>query len=268
VDLRLASFTFTVCIVASCALAQDQDSVSCERKIEKVLIPVVTTYWRGARFRKVVAARIPAGTIVRRCAPNHRFGIELDGRLVWIDGFAVQIEGADPELTPPPGDHEKTAGQRAQAPAPGTPGNIIAKLPRSLTVAEREEIAEIAKTKPMIDVEVYFDNNSDSIRPEAIPALQELGRVLSEDPLKGADLLIAGHTDARGSASKNYLLSERRAQAVSRYLIEKFNIPPTLLIVVGYGKDKIKDPNQPFSPRNRRVQIVNMNIKAVAPAQR
>jgi flagellar motor protein MotB len=35
-------------------------------------------------------------------------------------------------------------------------------------------------------------------------------------------------------------------------------------VTVGYGKSKLKDPNQPMAEGNRRVQVVNMENKATA----
>ena len=51
----------------------------------------------------------------------------------------------------------------------------------------------------------------------------------------GSKIEVASHTDARGSADSNQVLSERRAQAVSNYLISK-GINPSRLVSNGYGE--------------------------------
>ncbi len=122
---------------------------------------------------------------------------------------------------------------------------------------EREKIAEIVKDKPKIDLEIYFDYNSAVIGPKAIPAVNALGAVLVKPDFKGGVFIVNGHTDAAGSAEYNQGLSERRAQAVRRYLIEKFNLPPDTLIAAGFGKEQLKLPQQPLADENRRVQVVN-----------
>jgi outer membrane protein OmpA-like peptidoglycan-associated protein len=132
---------------------------------------------------------------------------------------------------------------------------------RSLSLGEREEIAEIASTKPKIDLEIQFDYNSADIRPSAMPAVQELGKALSNASLKGSTFIVAGHTDAIGSDAYNQDLSERRADTIKRYLTEKYGINGSDLVTVGYGKSKLKDPNAPTDPINRRVQVVNMDTK-------
>ncbi|MBS7725356.1 OmpA family protein [Pseudomonas lalucatii] len=52
---------------------------------------------------------------------------------------------------------------------------------------------------------------------------------------RASNVLIAGHTDAAGSAHYNQRLSERRARAVSRELIRQ-GLPARQLQVVGYGE--------------------------------
>jgi outer membrane protein OmpA-like peptidoglycan-associated protein len=82
--------------------------------------------------------------------------------------------------------------------------------------------------------------------------------------LKGAVFFINGHTDAVGGADFNQDLSERRAEAVKRVLIEEFRLPADTLIAVGYGKTQLKNTTNPFAAENRRVQIVNSEQKMAA----
>lgn len=138
---------------------------------------------------------------------------------------------------------------------------------RSLSLSEREEIATLAKDKPNIDLEITFDYNSADISAKSLPAVQALGKALSNPDLKGSTFVVAGHTDATGGESYNQDLSERRADSIKRYLTEKFGIAGTDLVTVGYGKSKPKDPANPMDPANRRVQVVNMANKATASKQ-
>jgi outer membrane protein OmpA-like peptidoglycan-associated protein len=135
---------------------------------------------------------------------------------------------------------------------------------RSLTLTERTEIAEIAKTKPSIDLEINFDFNSDVVRPNARQPLQTLGRALSNEQMKGSVFFVNGHTDAVGGIDFNQDLSERRAEAVKRILIQEFRLPSDTLVAVGYGKTQLKNTANPFAGENRRVQIVNTEQKTTA----
>src|SRR5580692_4710193 len=49
---------------------------------------------------------------------------------------------------------------------------------RSLSMGEREEIAEIASTKPKIDLDIQFDYNSADISTTSMPSVQALGKAL------------------------------------------------------------------------------------------
>jgi outer membrane protein OmpA-like peptidoglycan-associated protein len=141
---------------------------------------------------------------------------------------------------------------------------IRGRSTRSLSSAEREEIAAIVKDKPKIDLEINFDYNSADISAKSLPSVQALGRALTNNDLKGSTFVVAGHTDAAGGDAYNQDLSERRADSIKRYLVDKYGINGTDLVTVGYGKSKLKDPSQPLAEVNRRVQVVNMENKSTA----
>jgi outer membrane protein OmpA-like peptidoglycan-associated protein len=138
---------------------------------------------------------------------------------------------------------------------------LTSKTTRSITIEERNQVAEIAKDKPAIDLEVNFDYNSAVVGPQAIDTLTKLGAGLRDPRLSGATVLLAGHTDASGGDSYNKDLSDRRAEAVKQFLVTKFSVPPDRLIAVGYGKERLKNPADPLGAENRRVQVVNMSAQ-------
>ena len=135
------------------------------------------------------------------------------------------------------------------------------KPTRSITIEERTKVAEIAKAKPSIDLEITFDYDSADIGSKAMPTLVALGTALRNPELKDLAFLVGGHTDAKGGEAYNQGLSERRADAVKRLLVERFSLPPTNLIAVGYGKEQLKNKTDPFADENRRVQVVNMSAQ-------
>ena len=135
---------------------------------------------------------------------------------------------------------------------------------RSLTIDERQEVAVIAKEKPSIDLEIYFDYNSADIASKAVPDLMNLGRALTDPQLEGSVFLLSGHTDGKGGQEYNLQLSERRAQAVKEFLAQKFRISNDSLVATGYGKEQLKNPANPFAAENRRVQITNLQTKQQA----
>ncbi len=143
-------------------------------------------------------------------------------------------------------------------------GQVRDRKTRSLSLNEREQIAEIASAKPKIDLEIRFDYNSAEISKTSLPAVQELGKALSNPDLKGSTFVVAGHTDAIGTEEYNQGLSERRADSIKRYLTDKYGIASADLVTVGYGKSKPKDPSAPTDAINRRVQVVNMDSKTAS----
>jgi outer membrane protein OmpA-like peptidoglycan-associated protein len=135
---------------------------------------------------------------------------------------------------------------------------------RSLSSGDRDRVAAIAKEKPQIDLEINFDYNSDKISSKATSAVQALGKALSNPELKDSVFLVAGHTDAKGGDAYNQALSERRAEAIKTYLVQKLGLQAENLMTVGYGKEQLKNKDNPLAADNRRVQVVNMAAQSQA----
>ena len=189
-------------------------------------------------------------------------GLAVAGDTVSAD----QILGA---LKPKPATRGLSAGSpqvdaAAQAKETGFVNTLRNRKTRSLSLGERQEIAELAATKPKIDLEIQFDYNSADISKGSTSAVQELGKALSSPDLKGSTFVVAGHTDAIGGEAYNQELSERRADTIKKYLTEKYGIAGSDLVTVGYGESKPKDANAPMDPTNRRVQVVNMDTKTAS----
>jgi outer membrane protein OmpA-like peptidoglycan-associated protein len=128
----------------------------------------------------------------------------------------------------------------------------------SITFNEREKIATIVQDKQSFDFEINFEYNSAKIPPSAMPTARHLGEALTSADLKGNTFIIEGHTDAKGGNLSNQKLSERRADAVKRFLVAEYKIPAADLVAVGYGKSRLKSPDDPIGAENRRVRVVNM----------
>ena len=189
-------------------------------------------------------------------------GLAVAGDTVSAD----QILGA---LKPKPATRGLSAGSpqvdaAAQAKETGFVNTLRNRKTRSLSLGERQEIAELAATKPKIDLEIQFDYNSADISKGSTSAVQELGKALSSPDLKGSTFVVAGHTDAIGAEPYNQELSERRADTIKKYLTEKYGIAGANLVTVGYGESRPKDANAPMDPANRRVQVVNMDTKTAS----
>jgi outer membrane protein OmpA-like peptidoglycan-associated protein len=112
-----------------------------------------------------------------------------------------------------------------------------------------------------IDVEIHFGRGSAMLGAAAVSQLQALGADLGKPELQGAGLLVAGHADASGSDAYNQRLSERRADAVKRFLVTRFKVPDDTVIAVGHGKAQPKNTADPYAAENRRAVIMNQETK-------
>lgn len=135
---------------------------------------------------------------------------------------------------------------------------IKKKGTRGLSLGERDELAEATETLPSIDLEVYFDFDSDQVNAGSQETVKALGQALTHSSFNGSTFIVAGHTDAKGGPDYNQKLSERRAAAVRRLLIEQYHLGESRLMAVGYGEEQLKNPSIPVADENRRVQIVNI----------
>lgn len=102
---------------------------------------------------------------------------------------------------------------------------------------------------------IHFKSGSAEILPESYPILDEAAKILKENPTIIVE--VQGHTDSRGSARYNLKLSQRRAEAVVKYLVEKHGIDPKRLIPKGYGESRPIASNATPEGRalNRRVEF-------------
>lgn len=91
----------------------------------------------------------------------------------------------------------------------------------------------MAVTKPQVIENIFYDFDRATLRPESKSALDELVKILNENPHIVVE--IGSHTDAQGAEDYNMGLSERRAKSVVDYLIGA-GIPAERLTSKGYGE--------------------------------
>jgi OmpA-OmpF porin, OOP family len=134
------------------------------------------------------------------------------------------------------------------------------------TAAAAEDPAETAPTTPTGEAEdcvgkarlrglVFADGGSEIEKPDQ--AVLDLVAEAIKTRCAGKTITIEGHTSVSGSPESNQQLSERRAQAVERYLIER-GVPASQLRAVGYGESRpiTTDASPEAQKVNRRVTLV------------
>jgi OOP family OmpA-OmpF porin len=101
---------------------------------------------------------------------------------------------------------------------------------------------------------VTFATNSATLTPGSMAVLDETAATLVSNPEVKAE--VAGHTDNTGSAARNRVLSQQRAESVRRYLVSK-GANAANLTARGYGPDQPVADNRNAQGRsaNRRVEL-------------
>lgn len=102
---------------------------------------------------------------------------------------------------------------------------------------------------------VFFGLNSDEITDEFSNTLIAHGKYLASNP--GVKLRLEGHTDERGTREYNLALSERRAQAVRRFLM-LYGARSESVSVYGFGEELplALGSNDTAWSENRRAELV------------
>ena len=157
-------------------------------------------------------------------------------------GCAKKQVGVTPETAPEPAVVE--------APADDSTSTMSAAQAAEAQLAEEMAAAAVV----MAEAPVYFDFDKFDIKPEFRTILQHNAMVLKKYP--EMRILIAGHTDSRGTSEYNLALGERRARAVQDYLIV-LGVPATQLEIVSYGEEHpaVQGANETAWAKNRRAEF-------------
>jgi outer membrane protein OmpA-like peptidoglycan-associated protein len=134
----------------------------------------------------------------------------------------------------------------------GTPENEGCPQPQQVRIEEgRLEILDV----------VYFRTNRAEIQERSFALLRNVALVLHAHP-EIAQIRIEGHTDSRGRRDRNVRLSQQRAEAVLRFLVDDGGLPAERLIAQGFGPDRPLVPdasNAEQHAQNRRVEFNIVN---------
>jgi outer membrane protein OmpA-like peptidoglycan-associated protein len=165
------------------------------------------------------------------------------------DGF--EDEDGCPEV-----DNDKDGIPDKDDKCPLEPETINGNLDEDGCPDEGKVLVIIKKEKIDILQKVYFATGKAIIKSESYNLLDQVARTIKAHP-EIKKIRIEGHTDSSGPEELNQALSEERAQAVRKYIIDR-GIEAERMEAVGFGESKPIAPNTTASGReaNRRVEFV------------
>ena len=222
---------------------------------------------RGGSNGELVADRVrfsetdlrTARTVETRANPLEERATAAEGRLSEVEQNAQKLSGQLDELAA-----VSNAARGGAKAAQETADSAVAGVN-----ATNERISALDDYTPMENAAVNFRTGSAVLLPEAKAKLDEIAtKALNA---KAYVVEVTGHADSTGNANFNRQLSQRRADAVIRYLVEQHKIPLRRIITpYGFGATEPIADNKTREGRsqNRRVEVkilVNKGLTQPAP---
>ena len=135
-------------------------------------------------------------------------------------------------------------------------GGMVIKKPAPVSMSSRNVESVVAPGSirgTQLGI-VYFDFDEYVVKPQYVPVLESVTRMLKDKP--GMKVTLEGHTDAAGSTEYNLALGQRRAEAV-RQGLARYGVSQTQAEAVSFGEEKPALPgrNDEVDARNRRAEI-------------
>jgi outer membrane protein OmpA-like peptidoglycan-associated protein len=127
------------------------------------------------------------------------------------------------------------------------------KVEESFAFKDKPKVSDRAIVNKSLSI--HFTTGSDEIMAGSYFTLDSLGETMLS--FGNTFLQIEGNTDSRGNAAANKSLSQKRAEAVKKYLVENFKIPQERFVAVGHGSANpvASNANEDGRALNRRTDI-------------
>jgi outer membrane protein OmpA-like peptidoglycan-associated protein len=174
----------------------------------------------------------------------------LASSVAWADEEADKLKQLEQAMSAPP---EKSLVKK-----PRTRAIVFDAAPQDAAAPAAEVAAkptDCTKTAPdakitAVDFAIQFKVGSAELTAPSEKTLKLISKVLS---LSNNCILVEGHTDSAGNATRNMELSHQRAASVVKFISEKEGINQTRLVPVGKGSTEPLKDTDSHNPLNRRV---------------
>lgn len=262
---------------AARAAGKDKECPDAYKYAEKMKDNAYKTYWE-CRTQEAIAQANEAAAMARRLCPEVPYptavppparpavtlsanpSVVEEGKCATLrwDAENASSVAIDPGIgaVSPSGSREACPERttRYTITAAGEGGSTTAET--TVTVNPPPPPPPAPKVVDRLTLHVNFDTNKSAIRNTDLPELEKAVAFVKKNP--DTRISVEGYTDNLGSEKYNLALSERRAEAVKKYLVEKGGVDPARITAVGKGEaDPIGD-NATARGRseNRRVEIL------------
>lgn len=189
--------------------------------------------------------------------------------------FVAQGVAADEAAAPDPEainrlvHSQLEAGDRMDGPVHRVSGQLYIPRQHIEAATIREALAAVLEAQqgearavavqrpPRLNFEIHFKKNSAELTEESHASLDELAEVLASE-YRDMRFVLGGHTDQDGDDVVNQPLSQARAEAARRYLLERHAIDADRLVARGFGADEpLREVEQSAQDKlyNRRVDL-------------
>ena len=135
-------------------------------------------------------------------------------------------------------------------------GSYISNL--RITNASPDMRSKLLTEGKLVSYGIYFDVNKDVVKSESYGTLNEISKVLKDNP--DVKIKIVGYTDSDGDDKSNLDLSKRRAAAVKNVLVKEFGIDTARIETDGKGESEpvAKNDSPENKALNRRVEFIKL----------
>jgi len=120
---------------------------------------------------------------------------------------------------------------------------------------ERRRQEEMEARNRFEETDIYFDYNESTLRWDSQEELKIKAEWMRTHP--GANIIIEGHCDERGSAAYNIALGERRAETAKNFIVD-LGVESERIETVSFGEERPVDPSSSEEAwsRNRRAHFM------------
>jgi len=217
-------------------------------------VKIEKNIWETAGYKKGVNEKLTGSSTVNPVEAE-----KVNHVIIWVQNRRVRIYHKEEKvLDIPTNIYEGSKFSRLcfKLYRGASAGSFISNI--KITTAAPDTRNKLLTEGKLVTYGIYFDVNSDKLKPESSGTLNDIAKVLQENP--DVKVKIVGHTDSDGEDKSNLDLSKRRAASVKNALVKDYKINETRLETDGKGEGDPVAPNDNSTNKslNRRVEFIKL----------